>query len=176
MAMDWADYEPYQPQTDGPPDELPRSAAKRRYDQLMAARFERIEALRRLLAANGITLDTTDEGIQRLNDWFRENVTGDRETGRLDSMWYVVVRDISLFLGEVMIARWPTLHWEFFTHGKRDICYQRHVIAGYSKPKNPHFYTDTDQPNAGYGSQIVTGQDVKPTQWVEGLRWLEQWV
>jgi hypothetical protein len=42
-----------------------------------------------------------------------------------------LTNDVALFLGDEMIARNPGLRWEFFTWGKRDLSYQRHVIMGF---------------------------------------------
>lgn len=169
--MHWDQYEPYQPGFRGSPANLTRLEAKRAFERLMGARFERIEVLARLLDANGIELNYSDTGIRSLESWFRGNVEGDCESGRLDNLWYAVVNDIGLFMGEAIIKQWPHLQWVLFTHSKRDVCYQRHVIMGFAKAKNPYYYVDTDQPLAQVGSKIVCGLHVDPDWLLKTLEW-----
>jgi hypothetical protein len=164
--MNWDAYEPFQPGFHGAPNELARKDAKKAFDLLISSRGERIAALGRLLEANGLSLDPSDEGLQRLNDWFRANVEGDPESGRPRNLWYAVVNDLGLYLGEVIIERAPALHWDFFTRDKHDLCYQRHVISGFAKVPNPRFYVDTDLPQATYASRVVRGWPVEPNHFV----------
>ena len=123
--------------------------------------------LRRLLKANGEDLGVEDAAIQDLNDWFHANVeAGPHQPGSLLPAWYSVVHDVAVFLGEVMIGRHPNLRWEFFTWGKTDVAYQRHVIMGFS----------TEDPQAPYQHRHRTvgrdlcapnrrGQGVHPHLW-----------
>jgi hypothetical protein len=126
----------------------------------MAAKGERIDELRRLLASNGVVLSSDDEGLQRLNDWFRAEVEGGQTPGRLRSVWYAVVNDLALFLGDVVIERCPGLRWVMFDQGSRDAAYQRHVLMGFTKVANPKYNFDIDLATATYAHQIVEGQDV----------------
>jgi hypothetical protein len=134
VTVNWDDYKVYYPGTFGPLAELPRAEARKAFDKLMAERSARIEMLRQLLIVNGVQLAVSDQGIQKLNDWFHDNVEADSHLpGRLLPDWYSVVNDIALFLGDALIGRYPGLRWEFYTWGNRNASYQRHVIMGFSK-------------------------------------------
>jgi hypothetical protein len=138
VAVNWDAYEIYNPGVSGPLWSVPRQEARLAYDRLMDAKPERIELLRRLLAANGIVLSTTDEGIQEVNHWFLAFVEGDpNDPGRLLPAWYSVVNDIALWIGEVIIERCPSVHWQFFTSGTKDVSYQRHTLMGFANVRSP---------------------------------------
>jgi hypothetical protein len=116
--------------------------------------------LRQLLRVNGVELANGDAAIQDLNDWFMDGVEADPDNpGRLLPDWYSVVHDIALFLGEVMIERHPNLRWEFFTWGKKNVAYQRHVIMGFTT-EDPKFNTniDIDRSVATYAHRIVASR------------------
>jgi hypothetical protein len=138
----------------GPLGETP-AAARRVFDELLSIRQARIAMLTRLLEANGVALTTTDEGVQACNDWFLANVVADEQRpGRLEPIWYSIVRDIGLFLGEVLVARRPWLHWELHRGGKNELAHHRAVVAGFHTP-NPRYVVDFEFRLAGYGHQIV---------------------
>jgi hypothetical protein len=160
--MEWSGYEVFDPSIDRPMAELPRKQARAAFDRLMAAREERIRQLHRLAAANGIDLDAAD-GVQRLNDWFIASVEPDPEgRQRLANVWYSVVNDIALFLGERAIAAsGGTLRWAFFTAGRKDIAYQRPVLMGFDVP-NPRYNVDLDLVLGMYGHRVVRGDAVDP--------------
>jgi hypothetical protein len=144
---------------------LPRAEARQASTRLMEAKLARIDMLRRLLKANGVDLGSSDVAIQDLNDWFLSNVDADPEKpGRLLPEWYSVVNDIALFLGDVMIERHPNLRWEFFTWGKKNVSYQRHVIMGFGT-EDPKFKTniDIDRMVATYGHRIVASRGSVPS-------------
>jgi len=171
--MDWDSYEPYQPSTYGPLHEQTRAAATTEYKRLMSYKEARKAALVKLLHTNGIELDKSDEAIQRLDDWFKTSVEGELyETDpvtvrgveldigpqpKLKPIWYSVVNDIGLFLGDVILERAPNLRWEFFTYGRRNLAYQRHVIMGFPTP-NPKYNVDVDRYVATYGHRVVAGE------------------
>jgi hypothetical protein len=163
VSMNWDDYEIYQPGVSGPLNTLPRGDARRAFNALMAAKPGRIEMLRRLLRADGIELAGTDAAIQDLNDWFRASVEADPDQpGRLLPEWYSVVNDVGLFLGHVMIERCPDLRWEFYTWGKKNVSYQRHVIMGFSRVRNPKYTVDIDAAVAAYAHRIVASRGSVP--------------
>lgn len=175
MSLDWDNYQLYIPDAPGPSNELPRREARQRYNKLMAHKAERIAELRKLVAASGVELGTSDPAIQDLNDWFYANVEPDPERpGRLLPEWYSVVVDISLFLGEVMIERHPHLHWAFFTWGKKDVAYQYPVIMGFrhSDPRR-HVNIDLERIVAGYGHQIIESRGSIPTYGKAHVRGVE---
>ena len=122
MTIEWDGYEPYEPDVAGPPDTLPRVAARQAFKRCMETKSARLEMLSRLLKANGVEPGNSDAAVQDLNDWFFAHVEADPEQpGRLLPDWYSVVHDVALFLGDVMIERHPNLRWEFFTWGKTNV-------------------------------------------------------
>jgi hypothetical protein len=168
--MEWNGYDVFDPGVDRPSAELPRKLARAAFDRLMAARDDRLVQLHRLAAANGVDLDAAD-GVQRLNDWFVASVQPDPEgRGRLAKVWYSVVNDIGLFLGERAIAAsGGKLRWELFTAGRRDVAYQRHVLTGFDVP-NPRYNVDLDLLVGMYGHRVVRGEDVDPALFTDLLR------
>jgi len=175
VSIDWDDYELYDPGVAGPVKTLPRADARKAFTRCMETKGARIEILRRLLKANGIELGTEDAAIQDLNDWFFANVEPDLEQpGRLAPAWYSVVHDVAVFLGEVMIERHPNLHWEFFTWGKTNVAYQKHVIMGFGT-EDPKFHTniDIDRMVATYAHQIIESRGSIPTHGTVNIRGAE---
>jgi len=166
MTVTWDDYSPFDPGVSRPLHEVTKREARAAFNRLMAAKDDREAELGRLLRLNGIDLGSSDDGLQELNDWFRTEVEGDPATGRLRSIWYAVVNDLSLFLGDVMIQRSPNLKWVFYDKGAKDLSFQRHVIMGFCKVANPKYNTDIDLLLATYGHRIVAGQDVETDTFV----------
>lgn len=166
MSVNWGDYAPFDPGVTRPLHEVAKREARAAFQRLMEAKADRIAELRRLLSVNGIVLSSDGEGIQSLNDWFRSEVEGDSATGRLLSIWYAVVNDLVLFLGDVIIARSPNLKWVMFDKGARDAAFQRHVIMGFSDVSNPKYNVDIDLLVATYGHRIVMGEQVEPDAFV----------
>lgn len=165
MSIDWDGYELYDPGTAGPLNTLPRAEARQAFKRCMETKAARIEMLRRLLRANGVELAGEDTAVQDLNDWFYANVESDPEQpGRLLRGWYSVVHDVAVFLGDLMIERYPNLHWEFFTWGKTNVAFQRHVIMGFGT-EDPKFHTniDIDRSVATYVHRIIEGRGSIPT-------------
>jgi hypothetical protein len=164
MSIDWNGYEIYDPGVVGPLSTVSRTEARRAYERLMQAKPARMEMLRRLLKANGVELASSDAAIQDLNDWFYANVEPDPvKPGRLLPDWYSVVNDVALFLGDVLIERHPNLSWTFYTAGKRNVSYQRHVIVGFSQVPNQKYNIDFDRMVATYGHRIVALRGSVPT-------------
>lgn len=158
MSVDWNGYEPYVPPHYGPLHEMPRSQARECYKHLMAAKPERIEQLRKLLDANGVRLDSSDAGIQALNDWLRENVEPSMDNPeRLHNLWYAVVNDVGLFLGDILISRYSGLRWEMFTAGRKNVAYHKHVIVGFAHVPNPRYNIDIDRLVATFAYRVVKG-------------------
>jgi len=156
LTMEWDRYEIYHPGISAPASTLPRAVARRAFDRFISERSARIEMLRRLLEANTVELSSSDDGIQALNDWFKANVEADpANPGYLLPEWYSVVNDISAFLGDVIIERCPSLHWEFFKWGKKNVAYQQPVIMGFRGVPNPKFNIDVQRRVAGYGHSII---------------------
>jgi hypothetical protein len=165
MSIDWDDYVLYDPGVAGSLSSLPRTEARQVFKRCMETKAARVEMLRRLLRANGVELGTEDAAIQDLNDWFYAKVDADPEQpgGPLPG-WYSVIHDVALFLGEVIIERHPHLHWEFFTWGKANVAFQRHVIMGLST-EGPKFHTNIniDRMVANYAHQIIESRGSTPS-------------
>lgn len=171
MTVKWDGYEVYHPGVLGPLNILTRAEARRAYDKRMQDKPGRVEMLRGLLKANGVELASTDAGIQDLNDWFRTSVEADpNQPGRVLADWYSVVNDVALFLGDVMIERCPGLRWEFFTGGKKDASYQRHVITGFSQVTNPKYNIDVDRSVATYAHRIIASRGSAPSYGTRTVR------
>ncbi|MBB2974956.1 hypothetical protein FHX49_000497 [Microbacterium endophyticum] len=167
MSVDWANYHPYQPPVRGLPHELTKPQAREAFGDLMRARSDRRAALAGLVEANSFDLKSDDESIQRLNDWYRTNVEPSPDTpDRLRNLWYAVVNDIALWLGDVIIERAPSLRWVMYTEGKRNISYQRHVLMGFRNVENPRFNVDVDLLVASYGHRVIKGLPVDDEEFV----------
>jgi len=168
MTVNWGDYWPYVPLHAGLASDLPRALARAEYRNLMAARPERKSALTALLAGNGVVLSDDDEGVAALDTWFVEHVElSETETERLRNLWYAVIVDMGLFMGDLAIQQSPGLHWEFFTWGKRNVSYQRAVIMGFSQIEFPRYGTDPIWVIAGYGLRVALGYPEGPGRLVE---------
>ncbi|MFJ3958067.1 hypothetical protein [Arthrobacter sp. NPDC090010] len=157
MSVSWGVYEPGEIDLRRRLEDRPRAEARSVFNHVMDTKDSRIELLTHLLEDNGVTVGKSDESIGDLSRWFYENVEPDPERpGAMLPIWYSVCRDIALFLGDLMIERNPQLRWEFFTWGKKNIDYHRHVIMGFST-ENPKFHTDlnVDRSVSTYGHRII---------------------
>lgn len=169
-SVKWKDYEPYDPGVDRPLHEVGRTEARAAFKRLMDAKAHRIDELRVLLDRNGVPLDSSSQGLQSVNGWFFAAITGNRDTGRLDPIWYSVVNDLGLYLGEIMIERAPGLRWEMFDRGKADSSFQRAVIMGFTSVQNPKYNVDIDFLVGSYAHRVVLGNEVSRDMfpvWVE---------
>ena len=175
MSTDWDGYETYDPGVSQPLSTLPRSDARRAFNHCMETKPGRVAMLSRLLRANGVELTSADSSIQDLNEWFFASVEADPDQpGRLLPIWYSVCHDVGLFLGDVMIERHPNLRWEFFTWGKRDVAFHRHVIMGFST-EDAKYRTniDVDRTVSTYAHRIVESRGSVPTYGVVTVRGTE---
>jgi hypothetical protein len=161
-SVQWGAYDLYDPRVAAPLHTLPRREARLAYNTLMREKPERIDMLHRLLAANGIAFDETDAGIQALNDWFAANIEPSEDTpGRPAPVWFSVISDIALFLGEVIGIRSPGVHWEFCTSGgKHFVYYQQAVLVGFSR--YPRWQLGVESIIAGYGHRLVQARGSIP--------------
>jgi hypothetical protein len=166
MSVTWGEYSPFDPGVTQPLHEVTKREARAAFNRLMEAKDDRVSELRRLLADNGVALASDDAGLQVVNDWFRNEVEGNPETGRLRNIWYAVVNDLALFLGDVMIERCPNLKWVMFDKGARDVSFQRHVIMGFTKVANPKYNVDIDLMLGIYGHRIIAGERVNANEFV----------
>lgn len=163
IDIDWGDYDLYSPGASAPPWELARAQARQVFNKLMAEKPARIAMLTTLLAVNGVRLDDTDAGVQRLNDWFLAGVEPDEAVpGRMAPAWYSVSSDVALFLGDLILGRCPGLRWQFFTWGKRHYSYQQAVIMGFTRAELPRMELNLSRLVIGYGSRIVAWRGSMP--------------
>lgn len=160
MTVNWDSYEIYDPTVRRPLHELPRKDARVAFERLMEQKSARVDTLKRLVKLNGVELEGGSASIQNLNDWFAREVREDPERpGRLEPIWYSVVNDIALYLGDIMIKRNADLHWDCFVGGKKDVSCQRHVLMGFTA-RNPKYNVDVDRLLGTYGHQLVAGVSV----------------
>jgi hypothetical protein len=139
-----ADYE-LDPTALGPPwHDLGQREREQRFEQFVATRAQRVEALRALLAGEGLELGTSDAQLDALEQWYRENL-GAGPDGDLDDLWRSVAGDVGSYLSEVLRERHPQLRWELWTGRKpsraRDIHEGRPVLVGFPVP-NPRYNVD----------------------------------
>jgi hypothetical protein len=168
-GVDWDEYEPFDPGFTGPLHELSTADARAAFSRLMAAKTNRKEELVQLLARNGLQLDTSKDAIQQANDWFLHEVEPDtRNKDRLRSVWYAVVNDLALYLGDAMIERNPRLSWTLVTSPRRHISFQRHVLTGFDVPA-PRYIADIDMLVASYGHRVIGGLAVHSDEFVRLL-------
>lgn len=161
MTVNWGDYSlvdsPLASSWNPPIGKLPRAEAELLYRQFLESMPVRSLELSNLLKANGVILDSSDSGIQNVNDWFTDNVEPSAaEPGYLPLKWYSVASDVSVFLGNVCIERCPGLHWEFLgTGSKRSMDFQKPVLGGFVKMHVPSYTTEFYRRVATYGHMVV---------------------
>lgn len=154
-----------------PHPEMSRKQAEESYEHLMAARPERRQQLSSLLAGDDVDLDSSDEGLRRLAEWFGKNIEADpADPERLRNLWYAVVNDVALFLGDTAVSRAPTLRWGLFLAGKRDVAFQKHVVVGFTKVANPKYNLDIDRLVAMHGHRLISGAEPDPEFFVSVVR------
>src|SRR3954468_3540069 len=129
VSVDWGDWSSFEGSPGRELGGLKPAAARRYFDALMAARPARRVALERLLERNHAPISIADDGLQRLNDWYGENVSG--ADGRLVARWYAVGLDVALYIADAMIARAPGLEWRMYTKRRQALSYQRPVLMGF---------------------------------------------
>jgi hypothetical protein len=97
-----------------------------------------------------------------LDAWFIDNVEGATDgSGRLKNIWYAVVTDIALWLGDLTIAENPGLYWDFCSWGgKHYMNYQMAVIVGFDKMP-VRWEVEYRGAIAPYGVRRVAGGDVE---------------
>lgn len=153
-------YSCFDPQVDRPLAELSRQAAKAHFDLVITTRQARLHELRALLKTDNVELNGSEAGLQHLNEWFAANVERDSESPeRLKPIWYSVVHDVAVFLGEEIIHRAPTLRWDLCLHGRRNLSFQRPVLAGFTKVANPKYTADLDFAIGTYAHRLIHGNE-----------------
>jgi hypothetical protein len=147
---------------------MPRVQARAEYDHLMAARAERRVALTGLLNDNGVVLSDDDAGVAALDVWFCSHVElSDEVEDRLQNLWYAVIVDMALFMGDLVISQAPSIHWEFFLRGKRNAAYQRPVLMGFTEIEYPSYNADLIFALSTYGLRMALGRGEGPGLFVK---------
>jgi hypothetical protein len=155
--MDWDDYESFGPGLGRPLHTVSRAEARAFFRAIMEEKEARKAELAKLCRSNGVPLDYSDESIEALEALFRDNVKADPENpSRPASRWFMVSRDVGLYLGDLLISRAPWLEWQMFTGGKRNISYQRPVIMGFRKVQDSRYNIDPERRVVGYAHRLVT--------------------
>lgn|GEM_PF-1860729 len=164
MSSDLGLYQPYDPEIVGRVNDLPRSDARRAFDRCMNTKPFRLLTLAHLLLADDVILASDDKSVQALNDWFLAHLEADPDRpGQPLPIWYSIVHDIGLFLGDVIIARNINLRWEFFTWGKSNVAFQRHVIMGFTgEDFKLHTNIDIDRMVNAYAHGVVEKRGSAP--------------
>jgi hypothetical protein len=63
---------------------------------------------------NGIRLSGSDDDVRAMNHWFIRHVEASAQRpNRLAPLWYAVVNDVTLYLGDQLVARTKVLRWAF---------------------------------------------------------------
>jgi len=131
MHLDWADYVPRDAGVVGSLRDAPRETAEMHFARLLSARAERRTALAALASRHGVTLEPTALGA-----WLVAIAP------QPEPWWSGLVADVSLWLGDHIIARAPTLAWRLCTSHKKATGYHRPVLMGFTKVADPHYYVD----------------------------------
>jgi hypothetical protein len=167
----WDDYEIFDPQVERPLAELTRGEARAHYARVMDSKDHRIQELKKLASAAGVDLDGTENALQAFNDWFVKNIEPNPENpDQARGRWFSVAHDLSLYLADLMIAKYPHLHWRLHERGKRNLSYQRPVLVGF-RNAHPTYSVDLDYALTEYANGLARGDHEEPDLFVQLLRW-----
>ena len=102
----------------------------------MAEKEERKSQILGLMQRNGLDFTCDHDSYIALTEWILQHAEPNpQDPERLRNLWYAVVNDLGLLLGDCAIQEHPNLRWEMWTRAKRDAFYHRHVITGRPGPK-----------------------------------------
>lgn len=154
--MDWYDYNSSDPGLDRPLSDVTRAEARRFFDALMEEKAERRAELSGLCRAYGIDLNGTDESVDALEAWLATHLEPDpNHPDRPALRWFMVIKDVGLFLGDLLIERVPGLEWRLFTSGKQAASYQRPVVMGFGGSVDPRYNIDPELLVSGYAHRVL---------------------
>ncbi len=104
-----------------PYDRTDKRTARQGFNALMEAKAERIASLTARLVEEGIELGDTPAHVDALESWLVTNAAPSTGRGHLgpDRKWTSVCHDVGLYVGDLLIARHPILHWAFLDVGPR---------------------------------------------------------
>ncbi len=164
-------YESYQPVAAKPLHTVTRAEAIAESENLLAHKAERIAQVTALFQRNTGAPDG-DVSFDDVDRWFVANVERSAdEPDRPRPLWYMVMNDYGLLLGEELIRRHPTLHWLLFVADPKGAYYQRTVVGGFQHVRNKDFHVDFTMQLVVVASRAVEGQTVPPfsRRWLDDL-------
>ena len=168
----WNTYEPFCPLGRGPLSQRMRAEALASFDHVMANREARLDELRRVVESDGVPFGLADDQIEAINQWYLDGLGSLRALGGVDeplpNVWHNINFDVGIWLGEVLTSRFTNLEWTIDL-SQKSIHYQRPVIRGYRKVKNPRYEVDFQFRLTGYSTRIFRGLDVPEPEF---LRWI----
>jgi hypothetical protein len=154
-------YSVFDPGVERPLREVSRAEAIKHFEHHVASVEERIAELQGLVEDEGIRLDGSDLSLDQLDLWFPELI---RRHGA-ENCWptpeaFSVCNDLGMYLGETIRRRGRDLGWRLDTSHKKSVSYQRPVIGGFSKVKDPKRYcVDYDDMLCRYAVHLAEGGD-----------------
>ncbi len=179
--MEFDGYEVYDPGVEGPWRDLARAAARAAFARLMAAKAARLEQLADVLRRSGIRLpppsEVTDQELGKLESWLVEGIGNDPDSGdgELATVWYSIISDLALYIGDVMISRAENLSWVLHTAAKKSNSYQESVISGFQAAPNPKFFLNPGFLLVGLARKVAREEPVEEgnvANWVqEAVYW-----
>ncbi len=135
--MDFTGYQPFEPGVRGPLRDATREAAERHFARLMQARAARVASLSMLYERNGGAAPMEPAA---LGAWLAPRLA---DAGApLPAVFTGVVADVSLWLGERIIAAAPHVAWTLLTAPKKATGYHRPVLTGFRRVEDPRYYVD----------------------------------
>jgi hypothetical protein len=144
--VDFAGYTPLPSPVRVPLREASRLEAEALYEILLASRPRRIAALAALWRHHDPAADlAADDAPARLGGWLAAALAAagpEALTGADAARWAGVVVDVTLWLGERLIAAAPQLRWHFQGTHKKSTGYQRAVLTGFTRVDDRHYYVD----------------------------------
>jgi hypothetical protein len=133
--------------------------ARRWFDELMAARDARRQALQALWSADddAATQLDADDAPARLGAWLVTALPG---TGA--ALASGLAADVALWLGDRCVARAPQLRWTFYTAHKKAGGFQRAVLTGFGRVDDERYYVDVAHLVAAWIDLAARGRRARP--------------
>jgi hypothetical protein len=144
--VDFTGYTPLSSPVRVPLREATRVEALALYEILMACRPRRRAELAALWRRHDPAADVDAAGAPaRLGAWLAGELAAagpDALTGPDAARWTGLAVDLTLWLGERLIAAAPQLRWHFQDSHKKSTGYQRAVLTGFTRVEDRHYYVD----------------------------------
>jgi hypothetical protein len=155
-------YSVFDPGVDRPLHKVSREEAIRHFEHHVVSIEERLAQLQLLVESAGIELDFSDRSLHQLDQWFPAVIS----SYGVENEWPTpealsICSDLAMYLGEVLRRRGPKLEWRLELGDKRDMAYQRPVIAGFQQVRDPSYSVDYDDMLCGYAVRLAQGGDAE---------------